>query len=286
VFRSAWMSVLKLKAADFRFPLGPRLTRMAVFVSLFYPATSFAFVSQIGSYLNQYQVGIDYANSIDRVNVSYDTSSAGGEPKSCGILSSDPSKMRCEVGMVGGSSNGWGVFLQPAFKKQGFFYLNWDVSFGARYLSGALPKAEQSLSGLPMRKASFSLGAVVMKPYVQFGITPDRWPDILISMGPAVQAAAGTVSINDKAERVMVGTSSLSGPMSVIHGFFALELVVRRFGEGAFSFILSRDVTGSGRGTKIYPKSIDGMSNFRGAFSRKVGGMAYGFGLKLVTPWP
>ena len=103
-------------------------------------------------------------------------------------------------------------------------------------------------------------------------------------MGPAIQVAAGSVSINNQAENVAVGTSSVTGPMSVIHGFFALELVLKRFGDGAFSLMASHDVSGHGQGTKIYPKDIDGMSNFRGAFSRRVGGMAYGFGLKLVTP--
>jgi hypothetical protein len=176
--------------------------------------------------------------------------------------------------------------LHKAFKKQGFFYFDWDVSFGARYLNGELPPEERSLSGLPLKKASFSLGAAVMKPYIQFGVTPDRFPDILISMGPAIQMAMGSVSINDKSESVAVGTSSVTGPMSVIQGFFALELVLRRFGDGAFSLIAMRDVTGHGNGTKIYPKEVDGMRDFRGTFSRSVGGMAFGFGLKLVTPWP
>jgi hypothetical protein len=125
-----------------------------------------------------------------------------------------------------------------------------------------------------------------MKPYVQFGITPERWPDILISMGPALQVALGSVAINNHAENVAVGTSSVTGPMSVIRGFLAIELVLKRFGDGAFSLIASQDVSGHGRGTKIYPKDIDEMSNFRGTFRRSEGHVAFGFGLKLVTPWP
>lgn len=256
------------------------------FAMISYATPSLALFSEIYSYVNKYQVGIDYSNSTDRVDLSYDMAAASSLPDTCQLVEGDSSRQRCQVGMFGGSSNGWGVFLQPAFKKQGFFYGSWDVSFGARYLSGELPAKERALSGLPLRNASFSLGAVVMKPYVEFGITPERWPDILISMGPAVQVAYGTVNLNDQPEKVLVGTSSVTGPMSLIHGFFGLEIVLRRFGEGAFSFMLSRDVTGSGRGTKIYPKNIDGMSDIRGAFSRQIGGMAFGFGLKLVTPWP
>jgi hypothetical protein len=250
------------------------------------PSPSYALMSEIVNYVRQNQFGIDYANSMDRVDLAYDTATAGNVPASCEVIAESPNLKRCRVSMIGGNSSGWGVFFQRAFKKQGFYYLDWDVSLGARYLNGQLPASERSLSGLPLKNASFRLGAVVMKPYIQFGITPDRWPDILISMGPAIQAAMGSVSINDEAESVVVGTSSVSGPMSVIHGFFALELVLKRFGDGAFSLMASQDVSGNGRGTKVYPKDIDGMSNFRGTFSRSVGNVAYAFGLKLVTPWP
>ncbi len=263
------------------------ITRLLMIWIVITPATAaFALVTEAINYVRQNQVGIDYTNSIDRVELSYNTATGSNIPNSCAVIAESPTMKRCTVSMIGGSSNGWGVFLQRAFKKQGFYYLDWDVSAGARYLNGELPAKEQSLSGLPLKTAAFSLGAIVAKPYVQFGITPDRWPDVLISMGPALQMAVGSVTINDDAEQVAVGTSSVTGPMSVIRGFFAIELVLRRFGDGAFSLMASHDVSGHGRGTKIYPKDIDGMTNFRGAFSRSVGNVAYGFGLKLVTPWP
>lgn len=270
--------------SDFRRWFCLLLLTMVMFFSSSLPA--FALVAEINNYVKQYQFGVDYSNSMDHVNLSYETSSGNGVPKSCGTLATDATKMQCGVGVVGGSSNGWGVFLQKAFKKKGFYYWDFDLSFGARYLNGELPAKERSLSGLPLKTVSFSLGALVAKPYIQFGITPERWPDILISMGPALQFAAGTMAINGKTENVAFGTSSVTGPMSLIRGFLAVELVLRRFGEGAFSLMLSHDVTGHGRGTKIYPKDVDGMSNFRGVFNRNVGGMAFGFGLKLVTPWP
>ncbi|MCX6127064.1 MAG: hypothetical protein NTV34_20265, partial [Proteobacteria bacterium] len=181
---------------------------------------------------------------------------------------------------------GFGIFLQRAFKRQGFWYFDYDVGFGARYLSGGLRKQDEGLQGLPLKTARFSLLSGVAKPYIQFGITPDRWPDVLVSIGPALQIAAGSVAINDKSERVVIGTSSYTGPMSLWHGFFELELVLKRFGEGAFSVFTSQDFSGNGEGTKLYPKDIDGMSNVRGTFSHRVGGAAFGFGLKLVTTLP
>jgi hypothetical protein len=268
-------------------PSSEKILVSGIFLAIVsYSTPSLAVISQIYSYVNKYQIGLDYSNSTDRVALSYDAAVTGGVPDTCQVMEGDSSRQRCQADMFGGGSSGWGVFLQPAFKKQGFFYGSWDVSFGARYLSGELPTKQRNKPGLLLRSASFSLGAIVMKPYVEFGITPDRFPDILFSLGPAVQVACGTVNLNDQPEEVLVGTSSVTGPMSIIHGFFAMEVVVKRFGEGAFSFMLSRDVTGSGRGTKIYPKNIDGMSDIRGAFSRQIGGMAFGFGLKLLTPWP
>lgn len=265
-----------------------RFARFTLLTLLSVSAThSFALVSEVVNYVKQYKIGIDYSNSIDYVTLSYEMDSAGGVPPSCQLLANDATRKRCSVGMVGGGSSGWGIFLQRAFKKQGFWYFNYDLGFGARYLSGSLPEKEESLSGLPLKNAKFSLGAFVVKPYIEFGITPDRWPDVLISVGPALQVAAGTMTINDKPEKVAMGTSSYTGPMSLWKGFAQIELVLKRFaGDGAFSLIASQDLTGQGEGTKVYPKSIDGMDDFKGSFSHSVGGMAYGFGLKLVTPWP
>lgn len=259
---------------------------LAALLTLLISEQAPAALGDIWNYVKQYQLGIDYSNSMDYVALSYSTSSSGGVPSSCQTLSDDPSKKRCSVGMQGGSSSGWGIFLEKAFKKQGRYYFDWDVSAGARYLSGQIPDSSVSKDGLPLRYASFSLAAFVVKPYIQFGITPEFWPDVLVSIGPAVQVAAGNVTVNDKPQNVIVGTSSLTGPMSLLNGFFALEIVLKRFGEGAFSLMASHDFTGNGEGSKIYPGEIDGMSDFRGSFKRSVGGMAYGFGLKLVTPFP
>ena len=266
---------------------GEALLRSFVGLAAMLLATpSLGALDEVINYLKQTQVGFDYSNSIDRVDLSYDIDVGERVPPSCSRLADNPSQQRCSVGMIGGASNGWGLFLEPAFKKQGLFYLSWDLGIGARYLSGELPGSEQSLSGLPLQTASFSLAAAVIKPYLQFGVTPEWWPDVLISLGPAIQVAVGSVAINGQPETVAVGTSSITGPMSVIQGFFQLEFVLRRFGDGAFSLVASHDVTGHGRGTQIYPGDIDGMSNFHGAFRRDVGGIAYGFGLKLLTPWP
>lgn len=247
---------------------------------------AWALVDGVVNYVKQYQVGVDYSNSVDTLQLTYDAEAATAPSSKCTVDLDNPSKKKCSASMLAGSSSGFGIFLQRAFKKQGFWYFDYDIGFGARYLSGQLPKEYEDQTDVPLKNAKFSLLTFIGKPYIQFGVTPDRWPDLLISLGPVAQIGTGTMTINDKTENVVVGTSSYSGPMSLWHGFLEIEIVLKRFGEGAFSVFSSRDFSGNGEGTKVYPKSVDGMSNFRGSFSHSVGGMAFGFGLKLVTPWP
>ena len=116
---------------------------------------SFALVSEVVNYVRQYKFGVDYSNSIDYVTMSYEMYASGAVPASCQLVSGNSSRQRCSVGMVGGASNGWGIFLQRAFKKQGFWYFDYDVGFGARYLSGALPAKDQSLSGFRLKMQNF-----------------------------------------------------------------------------------------------------------------------------------
>jgi hypothetical protein len=259
------------------------LTAGYLFSMAFQCPQAVAGIDQAWQYVKQYKIGVDYSNSMDYVGLSYSIDRQTNKPSSCQVDSSDSNKYRCTAGMTGGSSSGFGLFLEKPFKKQGFFYFDWDVSLGARYLTGRLQNPDETS---PLKSASFSLLAGVVKPYIEFGITPDRFPDILITMGPAIQVATGKASINNDSSNVVVGTSSVTGPMSVLYGFSALEIVLKRFQDGYFSLVAMRDYSGNGEGSKFYPKSVDGMSDFKASFSHSVGGMAYGFGLKLLTNWP
>lgn len=243
-------------------------------------AVSISFLGAAWDYVKQYQVGIDYSSSRNSVDASYETARTTplGEP--CSEVNGDASKKRCRVSIEGGRSSGYGLFLQQAFKRQGTFYFKPDLGFGVRYLAGA---AKLSEADAPLKSLNFSLLATIVSPYIQFGVTPlSPFPDVFMSVGPSVQVAAGTVSVNGEKEKVALLTSS----GNLVGGFFEFEVVFWRFGDGALSIDYSSDVTGSGRGTKLYPKDIDGMSDFRANFSHEVDGQYLGFGLKLVTPWP
>ncbi len=259
------------------------ILRVSLTLLAFVAATP-AHANAVWNYLKQYQFGIDYTSSYDHVSASYEVTGSGTE--GCDAVTGEPTRQRCQVDMAGGGSSGYGFVLQQAFKRQGDFYFKPDVGFGVRYLSGEMDDkaaAEQQARGLPLDEMSFALAALVIKPYIQFGITPAKtWPDVLISIGPAAQVAVGNVTVNGQTEDAAIATYS----GSPIGGFFELEIVLWRFGDGALSVFSSEDFTGGKEGSNFYPNSKDGMDSFKANFSRNVSGDALGFGLKLVMDWP
>ena len=264
------------------------LLRPAVGLTLMLmPTSASAFFGEIASYLRDYQFGVDFTNSYDSVEASYEMNKPQAAPtKSCADSAGHGGKQLCTVTMSGASSSGYGIVITQPFKRQGLFYFQLNLGFGARYLSGALTRSgseqERSL-GLPLTQLKFNLGALVVKPYIQFGITPaDTWPDLLISLGPAAQMAIGNVTINGKREDVAFVTAS----NNYIKGFVAIELVLWRFGKGSLSVFSENDISGGGRGSRFYPHSVDGMDDFHANFSHTVSGGFYGFGAKLLSNWP
>lgn len=255
-------------------------------LGFFLTEPAFGLVSEAWNYLKEYQLGFDYTSSYDRVDASYEAPKAASTAPGCQDVQGKPTRQRCSVEMRGGGGSGPGIFLQQAFRRQGLFYFRPDIGFGVRYLSGALTpetQKDQAEAGLPLKDLRFSLAAVVIRPYVQFGITPaSRWPDLLISLGPQAQVAFGTVRTNTERANVVMATSS-SG---LVSGFLAAELVLWRFGDGAFSLFLASDLTGKGQGTKFFPRSVDTMDDIRANFSHSVGGGILGLGLKLLLNWP
>lgn len=251
------------------------------------PNQASAMFSGMWQYVSQYQLGIDYSTSWNNVQVDFKSDPALSSPSEyCGAPSSGSTLRDCSIVANSGGSSGFGLFLQRAFKKQGFWYFDYDLGIGFRYLQGERSREGSNFAGTPLRSVKFSLLSGIVKPYFQFGITPQGFPDILVSLGPILQTAVGQVSVNDKSRSVVLAQSNVNGLSSLWRGFVELELVLWRFGEGAFSLITSREFAGSGEGTKFYPESVDGMSDFKAKFNHGVGGAAFGMGLKLVTTVP
>lgn len=236
-----------------------------------------------GEYLRNYNIGIDYLNSNDQLRMSYEVPNS--IPAGCETSINNANNQRCSQTLQAGSSSGFGLFIQQPFQRQGFFYFNYDLGMALRYLNGSATEEDILLSkskGLPLTEASFSLLAFLLKPYIQIGITPaSSWPDIIFTIGPSVQLAAGYVSINKERENTAV--ISRGG----IQLLAEMEVVLWRFGEGAFSLYTSTDNSGGEEdATDFYPHAKDGMSDFKAEYARHVGGAAYGFGLKLLLNWP
>ncbi len=246
----------------------------------------------IFKYLSEYQLGVDYTNSQDSLLLTYETAttSEGVNSDQCEANEDDSSVMDCHASVFRGTGDGWGVVLEKPFDRRGFWHYDWGIDGSVRWLRGELNKKErdkQSAAALPLKKMTYELAAFVLKPRLRFGIAPSRkWPDILISIGPAVQAAVGEVGINQQKKTVGVGSTSTSNALAIFRGFLKLELVLWRFGDGAFSLFSESDWSGGGGSTGFYPGEVDGMSNFRASFSSSTGGAIYGLGAKLLLDWP
>lgn len=265
--------------------LSKALTICFVILSSLRATTASALVSEIWNYVKKYKLGVDYASATDDLELSYDTDRLAVQPASCRDTAKDPTRQRCGTAIQKDKNSDYGIVLQQVFRKKGLLYWDFDIGFSARYLQGQLSPSQSQKDGLPLKNVKYSLAALVAKPYVVFGITPQRWPDILLSLGPALQVAGGTVTINDKKKKVILGTGSGTSESGLLRGFTQLEIVFWRFGDGALSLFNARDFTG-GVGTEFYPGEVDGMDNFRANFVRGVGGSTFGLGIKLILDWP
>jgi len=264
-------------------------TAVSKFLNLFIGLLSLCATSPAFSFdFFDYQLGFDYSQSFNVVNATYEVES--NDSKLCED-SSNPGKRKCHVQMGSGGSNGiirgWGIFLQPAFKRQGDIYFDWGLSFGARYISGELEdlnssKAPRSTS-TPLNSMSYSLFSVLAKPYIKFGVTPaKKWPDLLISVGPMAQALTGKVEVNDETETAAMAATS----NGFLNGFWEVEIVVWRFGEGALSLYYLEDAVKAANGSKFFRKDVEGIDEIYANFSHTTNGGFGGYGLKILTTWP
>jgi hypothetical protein len=249
---------------------------ISVLAAFFSPSASAAPRSP-GGWLSDYRLGIDSSSSRDTMTVVYRTDALLLEPPdSCAHVSSSDElhpRMDCSVDLVAGESQGYGIFFERAFRRQGFFYLNADIGFGLRALQGMLPQ-DQIDNELPMRRLSFFLYGGIIKPYVQFGITPAHvFPDLLFSIGPALQVLVGSVEINSDISWTAMANGGVLGVMMA-------ELVVWRFGDGALSGFASLEQASSPWDTEFFSGSVDGMDHFRARFARSMAGF------KLLLPIP
>lgn len=256
---------------------------LLIFLGLFCSSSSQAFVSSVWKYIKQYQLGIEYSQSIDQVRMSYETDRNDAVRRDCEASSDHAEQELCSLTMLAGKSSGYGIFLQQAFKRKRNFHFAVDLGFNFRYLhGGTMPEDELQLKqdAYPVTHASFSLVSFIALPYIQLGYTPkSRFPDILVSIGPSLQTAFGKVTINEQSRNVVVALSSHAV------GYAELEVVLLRFGKGAFSLYAAVDKAGA-ESTPFFPDDLEDIRDIKAGFRRGTGGQLNGFGAKLLLNWP
>lgn len=257
------------------------MRKVACFLLLM-PGIAFGSVLE---YLSDYQLGLEYINHTDQVEMDF-SMTGDGSIRGCEAIPNEPGRQRCSVTMDSeSSSSGYGLFFAKPFRASGLIHLQFDVGFGFRYLRGQIgAKSGEKLQakGLPLYEVSYQLLNLIIRPFVRFGITPaSDFPDILLTMGPSFQLGMGEVSINQQKETVFLLTGS-----SLLGGFLELEVIVFRFDPGYISLFLANEVSGDENGSKFYPKAKDGMDDFKAKFRSSSSGGLFSFGLRLLTPLP
>jgi hypothetical protein len=246
-------------------------------------SSCYAIFGAIWDYVRQYQLGLEYSQSTDGLRLSYRTDYQGSYPIQCTRVLDEPAEQVCTQDIVAGQSSGLGLFLQSAFKRQGDFYFSMDLNLSARYLNGEIDETEQATleaQGLPLTQASFELASLVVLPYVKLGYTPtSSFPDLLLSFGPALQAAVGQATLNGERRDVAVALASRAV------GYVEFEAVLWRFGDGALSLYASEASTG-GESTPFFPEVFDDIRQVRASTRSQTSGDVLGYGVKLLLNWP
>jgi hypothetical protein len=123
-----------------------RIIRFSINISIWQLliAESPAFAGGFSEYLKNYHLGVNLIGSNNQIAVNYEL--ADGIPPADRCAKDPNGKMICHenlsdpgAGLGSEYLRGFGVFMQQIFKRQGFWYFNADVAFGALLLTGALP---------------------------------------------------------------------------------------------------------------------------------------------------
>lgn len=245
-------------------------------------------------YLRGYKLGVNFIGQSEGASINFDVDTAkdpiSNTVTNCGENSFEQVR-NCSVQMNGGGGrglgasflHGFGLYLQQPFKKQGEFYFNWDLGIGIQAISAGWENEDGSFDYPGLKSISYSLYGAQLKPYVQIGWTPYRFPDVIFTLGPVIQMVAGSVSVNDQEETAaFIQSSNInSSVLPWAQAYFELELVFLRFGNGAFSWYISRAAASSSVEVgDFYAEEVGAMSNFSATFR------AHESGFKLLLNWP
>ncbi|MBC7658888.1 MAG: hypothetical protein H7249_04195 [Chitinophagaceae bacterium] len=179
-------------------------------------------------YLSQYRLAVELRGGNTATRLKYDTAQSVVTPDRCVPKLLNPSRMDCETTLLESRPVTYGLSLQQAFTRTGWFYSNFD--FGLSYFAldaKSDPRDPLVLNPKPLQDARVHLYGINLKGYYQFGITPPQYlPDLLISVGLGGHYSHGNLKINALRQTVDV--------LSNIR-MFQFELVWWRFRDGSLS---------------------------------------------------
>ena len=271
-----------------------RLAKPAVLIMLFFQHGD-SFGLTLSQYVRGYNLGVNLIGQSEGASIKFDvdteSESIPNSVVNCGTFEAGETTRTCLINMSGASSSGFGasylkgfgIYLQQPFKRTGNFYFNWDLSLGLQLLNAVWENESEGFEYSGLQNLSYSLYGFQFKPYIQVGWTPKKIPDFIFTLGPVVQVVGGTVSVNQvEHQTIFLSTSSInSSILPWAQSYFELEIVFLRFGEGAFSWYLSRVVTGNEVSAgSFFDKEVGAMSNFVATFN------SFESGLKLLMSWP
>jgi hypothetical protein len=230
-------------------------------------------------YLRGYQLGLEYSGTAADVRFTY-TAPAPDASQSLGTCSfaQGDTTQECSLTVHTGAVSGWSLILDQPIRRTGFWYLGYDVAFGARLWKGSYEEDSMGVDQ-PLKKVDYTLAGGVLKPYIRAGMTPQLFPELLFTFGPVFQVLTGTVSLNDEAKPITAFNmaDSIGG---FLFGQFGWDLIFLRFGQGKLGhvslFYLRESVSDAGA-TDIYPGTVDGMENIKAEFYQTT------FGLRVLT---
>ena len=185
-------------------------------------------------YIKQYQLGIDVGDIDDRATFSFDIEPGiFSDERFCESSERNLGLNKCDLVFQKKSSN-YGIYLEQPFKRSGFWHLDWDVSFALRTFSGEFAVEEGvEPNELPIKDVLLDYYGITARLYVTFGITPKKWPEVLVSIGPTGEIFGGRASFNGKSfpNQFTIRRSRVLGIP-----YYSVDIVFWRFGKGYFGF--------------------------------------------------
>jgi len=239
--------------------------------------------------LSTYNVGAYYAFTSSYTNLDYDAQASEKLPRDCAINTEVAGKMRCRTYLVPNNSEGFGIFLQKPFVRQGFFYLEPGFTFSTLSYSGTVGnKPNQVISSTqvdngiaksadseeqPLTKVLMELYGINWQGYFKFGVTPRVLPDVFLSLGLGLQTVGG---------RVKVLTTDRTRWVLQPSAYAEFEMVIVRLSTAYLSAFYGQDQTVLGRyGSNLiedYPDGAD-LANFKATLINA------GAGIRLLMPF-